>query len=114
MLMRFNFWLLLVLLALSLPSFGETLDELEYRKGMYYRINSGTPYTGQVDGKHQGLLINGIREGAWISHWRNGEVSSQGSYQNGKKDGFWNGYTKDGAVDVRLTGTYKNGVKIID
>ena len=109
---KFNFPLLLILLSLSASSFGETIDDLEYREGIYYRINSDSPYTGQLGGKHQGLLVNGIREGAWISHWRNGEVSSQGLYQNGKKDGWWRGYTKDGSVDNRLTGTYKNGLKI--
>lgn len=110
--MLFKYPLLIVLLFTTFSSFGVTLGNLEYRDGVYCVSNRNHPYTGKVEGKHQGLLINGIREGPWISQWSNGVVSSQGSYQYGKKDGSWIGYTKEGAVDSRLTGTYKNGVRI--
>lgn len=110
--MRFSFFLLLVLLSLSAPTFGVTLDDLEYRKGVYYQNNSDAPYTGPVSGRHQGSFVDGIREGSWISKWRSGEVSSQGLYKNGKKDGVWKGYTKNGDVDTRLTGTYDIGMRI--
>ena len=110
--MRFRFPLLIVFLSLTFSSYGATLGSLEYLDGVYCAGDHDNPYTGIVEGKHHGLLINGIREGSWISKWSNGAISSQGSYQHGKKDGLWIGYTKEGAVDPRLTGTYKNGVRI--
>jgi hypothetical protein len=36
----------------------------------------------------------------------------KGTYKNDKADGPWVGYTKDGTVSERNTGTYKNGVMI--
>ena len=41
-------------------------------------------------------------------------VKSKGDYKNGKEEGPWVSYNKDGTVDEKYTGTYKNGEKISD
>ena len=46
--MRFNFPLLLIFLSLSLSSFGEMMDDLLKREGIYYKKFSDVPYIGKV------------------------------------------------------------------
>ena len=40
---------ILVLLSLSFPSFGETMDDLVEREGLYYKKFTDVPFTGQVE-----------------------------------------------------------------
>ena len=86
--MRFRFPLLIALLSLTFSSFGVYLGNLEYRDDVYCVSNYDHPYTGYLEGKHQGLSINGFREGLWISQW-----SSQFArlLSERKNDGLWIG-----------------------
>ena len=83
-----------VLLVLLLPSLalGETMDDLIVRNSdrLHYKKFTDVPFTGPVKGQHQ---------------W---------NIRNGKKVGPWVGYLKDGTVDKRITGTFKNNLKIPD
>ena len=67
--MRFNFPLLLVLLSLSLPSFGQTLDELVKRDDLYYENFTDVPFSGEIDeGLERGELEDGKQEGPWVEY----------------------------------------------
>ena len=114
------------------------MDDLVKREGTYYKKFSEVPFTGQVEGLHQGSLRNGLREGPWVAYWRNGQLRfkgdykngkpegswvyyhdsgqlwSKGDYKNGKKEGSWVRYNEDGSVWSLDTGTFKDGVKISD
>ena len=48
--MRTLFIIPLVLMSLvSFPSWGETMDDLVIRAGLYYEKFTATPFTGKVD-----------------------------------------------------------------
>ena len=69
----------MVLLTLLFPAlaFGETMDDLVMRDGLYYPKFSEVPFTGVTTGKIQGSF-------------------TQGSFRNGKKHGSWVGYYDNG------------------
>ena len=107
--MRFNFLLLFILLSLSIPSFGETMDDLVKRNGLYYKKFTDVPFTGEVEGNKQGSFKDGKKEGSWATYWDNGQLRSKGAYKNGTKDGFCQFYWMYGRI--RDEGSFKNGTK---
>jgi len=136
--MRFNFPLLFILLSLSIPSLGETMDDLVTRESLYYKKFTDVPFTGEVEGKEQGSFKDGKRdgrwrwyhdngqlkdkleykegkqEGRWVGYHKNGQLEFEGEYKDGKPEGPWVGYHEDGSINEDITGTYKNGEKISD
>ena len=105
-----RFILLLASVSLvSLQSVGETMDELVTRDGLYYKISSDIPFSGEIDGQDLGSFENGQRHGAWVFHHENGQVKSEGYYRNGKKHGAWAGYYANGQLFYR--GAYSEGKK---
>ena len=105
-----RFILLLAFVSLvSLQSVGETMDELVIRDGLYYKISSDIPFSGEIDGQDLGSFENGQRHGAWVFHHENGQVKSEGYYRNGKKHGAWAGYYANGQLFYR--GAYSDGKK---
>jgi hypothetical protein len=104
----------MVLLTLLFPAlaFGETMDDLVMRDGLYYPKFSEVPFTGVTTGKIQGSFKDGKRDGPWVSYHDNGELSYKGTYKDEKPDGPWVFYKDDGTVRDDYTGTYKDGVKI--
>jgi hypothetical protein len=80
----------ILLLTLLFPAlaFGETMDDLVKREGIFYKKFSDVPFTGKVTGISQGLFKNGKTHGPWVS------------------------FLKDGTVWKGFTGTFKNGVKV--
>ena len=63
---------------------------------------------------YKGNYENGFREGAWVGYHVNGQLSWKGNYKNSQHEGFWVSYEENGTVQKRLTGTFKDGVKISD
>jgi hypothetical protein len=92
----------------------ESLDfrDLVKRDGLYYKKSTEVPFTGKVTGKKQGSFKNGKKDGLWVRYHSNGQLWGKGTYMNGKRDGSWVWFMKDGTVDPKHTGTYKNGVKV--
>lgn len=43
-----------------------------------------------------GEIIDGKKEGRWVSYYANGNLQREGSYKNGKKDGLWIQYWPNG------------------
>ena len=138
--MKISNTFLTILLLTLLPSVGwsTSLGDLVERDGVYYPKFSDVPFSGVTTGLYQGTIKNGIREGAWVGYYENGQLRFEGHYKNGKmegawagydstgqllyeghykngkKEGDWDGYNKDGTVDKERTGTFKDGVKISD
>lgn len=138
--MRFRFPFLLILLFLSAPSLAESMNDLVWRDGFFYKKFTDVPFTGKIDeqshkgsfknGKFVGPWIryhdsgglsskgsyneNGQQEGLWVTYWANGQLWSKGEYRNGVEEGKWETYNRDGSVSKYFTGTYKNGKKISD
>ena len=58
---------LLLLLFPSLTMGGEvTIDDLDYRDGLYYKNFTDVPFTGEVTGETQGSYKDGKRDGPWV------------------------------------------------
>jgi len=133
-------------IAMSAPSFAESMDDLVERGGLYYKKFTDTPFTGRVTVDqsrfsllhYQGSLVDGKKEGLWITYKSDGRLFTKTSYKNGKQEGlfefFWsdgrprakghfrNGnfegswvfYEEDGSIDKTMTGIYKNDLKVSD
>jgi len=65
---------------------------------------------GQLEEK--GTYKDGRPDGPWVSYWDNGQLSYKGIWKEGERVGLWVDYFKDGTVDVKYSGTYKNGKKV--
>ena len=131
--MRNLFIIPLLLLSLTpLSSWGESMDDLVLRDGLFYKRSSDTPFTGELDDQRtRGSIENGKQEGSWIVYWKNGELSSKGHYKNGKHEESWVYHYDDGRLwseeywenakqegswvtywgngQLRSKGNYKNG-----
>ena len=59
-------------------------------------------------------LISLLPDGPWSWDVKASQLESEGSYKDGKREGPHVGYTKDGTVIGKETGTFKDGVKISD
>ncbi len=89
--------ILIILFLSQLTSFGQkkiNYDDLEERDGIFYEIDSKTPFTGQCvttfpSGKlgMGGSIKNGLRDGEWIWFYENGNKKRYCVYKAGVKDG---------------------------
>ena len=129
----------LVLMSLvSFPSWGLTMDDLVLRAGLYYKKFTAIPFTGHIEGRWQGTMKDGEKEGLWhfyhengqlkrkgefkngwmqgpwVRYWDNGQLSLKGGYKNGKKEGVFEAFDRKGKIYERMSGTFTNGVKISD
>jgi antitoxin component YwqK of YwqJK toxin-antitoxin module len=122
----------------ALPSWGETMDDLVQRDGIYYKKFSDVPFTGEIkgldrgklkDGKFHGPWVyyradgqlwgkgeykSGKKEGPWIYYHANGELFMKGGFNNGKREGLWFEYFNDGTPYEAMSGIFRNGRKISD
>ncbi len=77
----------------------------------------GALYTGWWDRYEgeKGYVKDGLKEGEWVSHYSNGQLSSKVNYKNGKPEGTWVWYHdnrqlwKKGFLRLAREATYKNG-----
>ena len=86
---------------------SETMDDLVYRDGLYYKKFTEVPFTGKTTGQHQGSFKNGKGDGSWIRYHDNGQLDYKGDYKNGKSEGSWISYHDNGLLMSK--GDYKNG-----
>ena len=88
-------------------AFGETMDELVKRDGIYYKKFTDVPFTGKITGQEQGSLKDGKKHGPWMRYHDNGKWSDKGTFKDDKMDGLWVGSYKNG--QLRYRGFYKVG-----
>ena len=65
-------------------------DQLVEREGIYYEVNSQTPFSGRV-----------------VSYYENGRLEEKANYKDGKEDGLWEYYFENGQLQGK--GNYKDG-----
>ena len=83
-------------LLFPITTFGETMDDLVKRDGLYYQKFTNVPFTGKITGepkniffgKEQGTIRNGKKEGPWVRYHFNGQLWMKGTYKDGE-------FTKD-------------------
>ena len=102
----------LVLALFLFPSiaFGETMDDLVERDGIYYKKFTDVPFTGKVTGEYQGSFKDGKRDGLWVSYYYNGQLKWKGNYKDGKVDGPFVSYWDNGKLQSE--GTLKDGKEV--
>ena len=104
---------LIPLIVMSLvvpPSWGETLNDLVKRDGIFYKKFSDVPFTGEFKSRFEhGWIEAGKREGQWVTYFKNGQVWIKGSFKNGNWDGQWVDYHENG--QLFREGNYENGRK---
>lgn len=89
------------------------LDDLEERNGVFYKINSFEPYSGQVTSFQDGMdfyLKNGILDGPYKQYFSNGILSREGTYKNGRVVGSYTNYHLNGKIKEK--GTHNKSGKL--
>ena len=107
---------------ISSVTLSETVSpiELENREGVIYKKYSKIPFTGSVKGKSsEGYIFkktyqNGKISGPYESYHKNGQLWFKGSFRNGKYEGPWVSYYLDGRLNLKYSGNYRDGVKILE
>ena len=106
------------LLALSLTAsgaFATSMRELVYVDGLHYKKFTDVPFTGKVDeGARRGAIKDGKEEGPWVTYYDDGQLATKGEYKNGLREGPWVDYKEYGIKWERMSGTYRNDVKVSD
>lgn len=80
---------------------------------VFKEINGKNEWTGEISFHRNGVksmegaIVNGLREGEWISWYDNGSVWSKGSFKNGTREGHGTVYFKDGRIQI--DGYYAHG-----
>jgi len=90
--------LLPLCLLLPITTFGETMDDVKKREGLYYKKFTDVPFTGTVTGEEQGELVDGKKEGLWFVYYHDGQLEKKGTYKDGEKEDDWVYYSRDGSV----------------
>ncbi len=72
-----------------------TLDQMVERQGVYYEINSETPFMGLLrdvypngQKKREGNFVRGVLDGGMTAWYENGQKKYEGNFVNGKADGL--------------------------
>ena len=106
----FLFLGLTILLCLSASIvWSETMGDLIWRDGVYYKKFSDVPFNGKVDGDIKGQFKNGKKEGTWVRYYENGQLFSVSNYNMGRKDGAWVTYNNKGMLIEK--GLYINNLE---
>ena len=81
--------------------------------GLLYKKFTEIPFTGHVtDGKLQGFVKDGKRDGAWVEFYNNGILRTKHNYKDGRMwDGLWE-YYLDGELSQKEH--YKDDVRVSD
>jgi len=82
------------------------MGDLYEQNGVYYKKFTEIPFTGDVTGKDQGRLENGLKEGFWSYFYSSGPLMRKGEYKNGLREGSWVNYHKNGRIGWKRD--YKN------
>ena len=80
-------FLLLCSLGFSQYNTPINFELLEERDGLYYEKFTDVPFTGEVTGKRQGSMRNGMKEGEWKFYYDDNALKAKGTYKQGKQTG---------------------------
>ena len=103
--------LFLVIIFLTLPALvsAETVsfDDLVKRNYLFYKKFSDSPFTGKVNGRIQGIIKRGKRQGLWLEYHENGQLKAKANFKDGKLHGLDEWYYKNGQLEQKKN--YKDG-----
>ncbi len=107
--------LLLLLILIGCSKEPVNRDNLNFRNGTFYILNSDQPYSGPVFGlyqngrlKSEGNIKDGLLHGPYKTYYYNGQVNEEGTYKDGKLDGLFKVYNSENG-QLKLEGTWKDG-----
>ena len=86
------------------------MNDLTERGGLYFKKSSEIPFTGELEGRYQGKMVNGKREGLWLTYSPDGNLWFKKTYVNGIIDGISCMYHKNG--QLRSKSLYDMGVEL--
>ena len=93
---------------------GVNSEELEYREGFYYLLDSDTPYTGKAftlwkngQKETESNYKDGKQDGLQFEWHENGQKSWKGNFKGGKPNGLWVNWHENG--QKQLEENYKDG-----
>ena len=86
------------------------MNDLTERDGIYFKKSSEIPFTGELEGRYQGKMVNGKREGLWLTYSPDGNLWFKKTYVNGIIDGISCMYHKNG--QLRSKSLYDMGVEL--
>ena len=72
------------------------MNDLTERNGVYFKKSSKAPFTGELEGRYQGRMVDGKRDGLWLTYSPEGNLWFKKSYVNGIIDGISFMYHKNG------------------
>jgi len=86
------------------------MNDLTERDGIYFKKFSDLPFTGELEGRYQGKMVNGIRHGLWLTYSPKGNLWFKKNYVNGVIDGLSIMYHMNG--QIRSKSLYDLGVEL--
>ena len=96
---------------------GVNLEELEFREGFYYLLDSDTPYTGKSfalwkNGQkaEEGNYKDGKPDGLVVGWYKNGKKQFESNYKDGKGDGLWTHWNENGQKFSEIN--FKDGEEV--
>ena len=100
------------------PPTASYLTELEDRQGVFYPVNSETPFTGKSIGhyengqkKLEGNFKDGKREGLHTMWHENGQKKLEGNFKDGKPEGLHTSWYENGKIAGEEC--YRNGEEVL-
>lgn len=94
-------------LFISALARAETIDDLVWRDGFFYKRYTDIPFSGYVDGLKRGNISNGLKYGEWVEYLESGELIHKSFFVDGKQEGLYVDYYSNGRVKQK--GEYKTG-----
>ena len=86
------------------------MNDLTEKGGLYFKKSSEIPFTGELEGRYQGKMVNGKREGLWLTYSPEGNLWFKKNYVNGIIDGISYMYHMNGRL--RSKSIYDMGVEL--
>ena len=108
----YKFIFLIFFTSFSITGMSEKvkMNDLTERGGLYFKKSSEIPFTGELEGRYQGKMVNGKREGLWFTYSPNGNLWFKKIYVNGIIDGISYVYHMNG--QLRSKSSYDMGVEL--
>jgi len=86
-------------------SFGETIDQLSEKNGIFFSKETNKKFTGNIETyfengqlRTEGKYVDGKQHGIQKSYFDTGALASEANYVNGKVNGVRKSYLKDGTL----------------
>ena len=86
------------------------MNDLTERNGIYFKKSSKDPFTGELEGRYQGRIVDGKRDGLWLTYSPDGNLWFKKNYVNGIIDGISFMYHNNG--ELRSKSLYDMGVEL--